>query len=91
MGDKGVGLYPLLGQQPDGFLKVGKGVHQASFQVRDVPALASGLAQVLQRDWDEAALARKFSRDWHQVAEDTLAACEEALAVARAPASALAH
>lgn len=59
--------------------------------VRDVPALASGLAQVLERDWDEAALARKFSRDWRQVAEDTLAACEEALAMARAHAPALAH
>jgi teichuronic acid biosynthesis glycosyltransferase TuaC len=59
--------------------------------VRDVPALASGLAQVLERDWDEAALARKFSRDWRQVAKDTLAACEEALAIARADAPALAH
>ena len=59
--------------------------------VRDVPALASGLAQVLERDWDEAALARRFSRDWRQVAEDTLAACEEALAMARAHAPALAH
>ena len=57
--------------------------------IRDVPALVHGLEQVLGRSWDEAALARKFSRDWHQVAEDTLAACEEALAAVRAPA--LAH
>jgi glycosyltransferase involved in cell wall biosynthesis len=59
--------------------------------VRDVPALASGLAQVLERDWDEAALARKFSRDWRKVAEDTLAACEDALTLARTHAPALAH
>lgn len=59
--------------------------------VRDVPALADALVQVLDRSWDEAALARKFSRDWRQVAEDTLAACEEALAETRARAPALAH
>jgi glycosyltransferase involved in cell wall biosynthesis len=46
---------------------------------RDAQALAVGLAQALDRRWDEAALARKFSRDWRQVAEDTLQACEQAL------------
>lgn len=46
---------------------------------RDAVALAAGLAQALDRRWDEAALARKFSRDWRQVAEDTLEACEQAL------------
>jgi teichuronic acid biosynthesis glycosyltransferase TuaC len=29
-------------------------------------------------------LARKFSRDWRQVAEDTLEACEQALHESRA-------
>ncbi|MET1162137.1 MAG: glycosyltransferase [Pseudoxanthomonas sp.] len=51
--------------------------------VRDAAALATGLAQALDRDWDEAALARKFSRDWRQVAADTLAACEQALRESR--------
>lgn len=46
---------------------------------RDAAALAAGLAQALDRRWDEAALARKFSRNWRQVAEDTLEACEQAL------------
>lgn len=46
---------------------------------RDAGALAAGLAQALDRRWDESALARKFSRDWRQVAEDTLEACEQAL------------
>ena len=46
---------------------------------RDAAALAAGLAQALDRRWDEATLARKFSRDWRQVAEDTLEACEQAL------------
>lgn len=50
---------------------------------RDAAALAAGLAQALDRRWDEAALARKFSRDWRQVAEDTLEACEQALHEAR--------
>ena len=51
--------------------------------VRDPAALADGLRQALERDWDEAALARRFSRDWRQVAQDTLLACEEVLAEAR--------
>lgn len=45
----------------------------------DAAALAVGLAQALDRRWDESALARKFSRDWRQVAEGTLEACEQAL------------
>ncbi|HEX7801982.1 MAG TPA: glycosyltransferase [Pseudoxanthomonas sp.] len=52
---------------------------------RDADALAVGLAQALDRRWDEAALARKFSRDWRQVAEDTLEACEQALHESRTP------
>lgn len=51
--------------------------------VRDPAALADGLRQALEREWDEAALARRFSRDWRQVAQDTLLACEEVLAEAR--------
>ncbi|WP_181444091.1 glycosyltransferase [Pseudoxanthomonas sp. z9] len=50
---------------------------------RDPAALAEGLRGALERDWDEAALARRFSRDWRQVAQDTLLACEEVLAEAR--------
>jgi glycosyltransferase involved in cell wall biosynthesis len=47
---------------------------------RDAAALAAGLGDALDRGWDESALARRFSRDWDAVAEDTLAACREALA-----------
>lgn len=50
---------------------------------REPAALAEGLREALERDWDEAALARRFSRDWRQVAQDTLLACEEVLAEAR--------
>ncbi len=50
---------------------------------RDPAALADGLREALERGWDEAALARRFSRDWRQVAQDTLLACEEVLAEAR--------
>lgn len=51
--------------------------------VRDTAALTAALDQALAREWDEGALARRFSRDWRQVAQDTLLACEEALAEAR--------
>jgi glycosyltransferase involved in cell wall biosynthesis len=50
---------------------------------RDAPALAAGLASVLDRLWDHAALAQRFSRDWRQVAQETLAACEEAVELHR--------
>jgi glycosyltransferase involved in cell wall biosynthesis len=51
--------------------------------VRDPAALADGLRTALERDWDEAALSRRFSRGWDAVAADTLRACEEALHDAR--------
>jgi len=47
---------------------------------RDIAALSAAISQVLERDWDEAALSRRFSRGWPAVAADTLRACEEAVA-----------
>ena len=47
---------------------------------RDAPALSAALAQVLDRAWDPAALARRFSRDWSGVARETLQVCKDALA-----------
>jgi len=54
---------------------------------RDVPALVEGLRDALTRDWSEAALAARFSRDWAQVAADTLRACEEAMVEGKTRAS----
>jgi glycosyltransferase involved in cell wall biosynthesis len=51
-------------------------------RARDSDALARGLATALARDWDGTALARRFSRSWRQVAEDTLEQCTAALAEA---------
>lgn len=48
---------------------------------RDVVALSGALAAVLERDWNEAALSRRFSRSWSDVAKETFVACEEALAI----------
>ena len=45
---------------------------------RDPAALAVALRASLEREWDEHALSRRFSRDWAEVARETLAACEEA-------------
>lgn len=50
---------------------------------RDPIALAAGLRDALERQWDDGALSRRFSRGWDAVAADTLRACEEALAEAR--------
>ncbi|HJW46513.1 MAG TPA: glycosyltransferase, partial [Lysobacter sp.] len=49
---------------------------------RDVGALVPALARVLERRWDERALAARFSRSWNQVAQETLHVCHEALAEA---------
>lgn len=46
---------------------------------RDARMLAEGLRSALARDWDETTLARRFSRSWEAVAEETLHACESAL------------
>ena len=46
---------------------------------RDSAALAHGLSEALGRHWNESALSNRFARDWRDVANDTLRACEEAL------------
>lgn len=51
---------------------------------RDAGVLAAALARVLDRQWDERALANRFSRDWSQVARETLQACRDAIATAAA-------
>ena len=50
---------------------------------RTIEPLAAGIAQALDRAWDEQALSRRYSRDWSEVATDTLEACAEAIADAR--------
>ena len=59
--------------------------------VRDAEGLATGLSKVLDRPWDEAALSSRFSRDWRQVACDTLTACDEALLQSRTATAAYAR
>lgn len=50
---------------------------------RDANALAEGLYSGLAREWDEATLAKRFSRSWTVVAEETLQACETVLRTRR--------
>lgn len=38
----------------------------------DVPALANGLRQALDREWDEQALANQFRRDFHTMAQEVM-------------------
>ncbi|MGH8863062.1 MAG: glycosyltransferase, partial [Burkholderiales bacterium] len=42
---------------------------------RDPEALARGILEAMNRDWDEAAIARRHSRSWDDVARETLAVC----------------
>lgn len=46
---------------------------------RDVDALQRALASALARPWDHAAMAVSMRRGWHDVALDTLRACEQVL------------
>ena len=43
------------------------------------PRWPPALARVLDRPWDEHALARRFSRNWSQVARETLQVCRDVL------------
>jgi glycosyltransferase involved in cell wall biosynthesis len=45
----------------------------------DDAKLQRALVDVLDRDWDETLLSRRFSRDWAAVAAETLRVCETAL------------
>ena len=47
---------------------------------RNATALSEALAAVLGREWDESVLSQRFSRSWSDVANETLAACAEAMA-----------
>lgn len=47
---------------------------------RDGDALTTALGRVLDRPWDEQALATRFSRSWGQVAQETLQVCHAARA-----------
>ncbi|MBL8272963.1 MAG: hypothetical protein JNJ74_04075, partial [Xanthomonadales bacterium] len=50
---------------------------------RTIEPLAAAIASALDRAWDEQTLSRRYSRDWSEVATDTLKACAEAIADAR--------
>lgn len=47
---------------------------------RDTDALTAALRTALHRPWDTAALSARFGRSWDDVARQTLAICEAALA-----------
>ncbi len=70
---------PVVATTVGGIPEVVDGDSGVLVPARDVGALADGLRAALVRDWDEAALSRRFSRSWEQVAAETLRACEEAL------------
>jgi teichuronic acid biosynthesis glycosyltransferase TuaC len=53
---------------------------------RDSEALAEALRRTLARQWDEAGIARAFTRGWDRVADDTYEMCMDALGtVSRKP------
>lgn len=70
---------PVVATPVGGIPEVVDGATGILVPPRDAPALAGGLREVLARTWDGSALAARFSRDWEQVARDTLQACQEAI------------
>ena len=71
---------PVVATPVGGIPEVVDGACGVLVPVQHVPGLVRGLDEALSRTWDEAALARRFSRGWDEVAADTLRACEEAVA-----------
>lgn len=47
-------------------------------QPRDSHSLAAGINQTLSRSWDEAAIALRCARTWHDVARETFEVCQAA-------------
>jgi len=46
---------------------------------REVESLSGALRDALSRQWDRRAIARRTQRSWEQVAQDTLAVCQDVL------------
>ncbi|MGY0798302.1 glycosyltransferase [Lysobacter sp. A286] len=74
---------PVVATDVGGIPEVVDGHCGVLIPTRDAAALSAALVRALEFNWDPPALARKFSRGWHQVARDTLLACEEAVAESR--------
>jgi len=58
--------------------------HEAGIlvQPRDASALGQALDAALQKTWDEAAIARRYRRSWHDLAEEMRSVLEP-IALAR--------
>ncbi|SEL09233.1 Glycosyltransferase involved in cell wall bisynthesis [Pseudoxanthomonas sp. GM95] len=69
---------PVVATDVGGIPEVVDAASGVLIQARDSADLARGLEFALQRDWDETALSARFSRSWHQVAEETLLQCAQA-------------
>lgn len=74
---------PVVATDVGGIPEVVDAASGVLIRPRDVADLSRGLDVALAQGWDEAALSRRFSRNWSRVAEETLAQCADVLAEAR--------
>lgn len=74
---------PVVATDVGGIPEVVDAASGVLIRPRDIADLSRGLDVALAQGWDEAALSRRFSRNWSRVAEETFAQCAEVLAEAR--------
>lgn len=67
---------PIVATPIGGIVEIVDATNGVLTPVGDSESLAKSLSLALQRDWDEAALSRKFSRSWDDVASETFSYCE---------------
>jgi teichuronic acid biosynthesis glycosyltransferase TuaC len=70
---------PIVATPVGGIVEIVDDTNGVFHPVGDVAAIAHALQTALQRNWDEAALSRRFARSWDDVARETLSVCERTL------------
>jgi len=77
---------PFVATPVGGIMEIADDACSIRVPPRDPQALARGLLEALDRDWNELELSHRHSRSWDEVARLTLAACAEAVDASRAAA-----
>lgn len=75
---------PIVATPVGGVLEIADESCAVLVPARDPAALARGIFEAVNREWDETDLARRHSRSWDDVACQTLAACAESIEPSRA-------
>ena len=74
---------PFVATPVGGIIEIADDSCSILVRPRDADALARGILEAVNRDWDDIDLSQRHARSWDEVARQTLAACAEAIKVSR--------